>query len=193
MHFKNFLLTTVFSTLLIINACKDKTEDPKPNNSTNCDSKNITVNVSIDSASKCSSNGKLAINVSGSTGFTYQLGTGSFQADSIFSDLAAGAYSITVKDFEGCTKTVNVTLPSSGVYGAKFTIVNNIITTKCNQICHTAGVGGATKGIFNTDCDIVSRKALIKTKAVDGTMGSLNSTEKQQITDWINAGGQITN
>lgn len=188
MHVKNLLLAFVFSAL-VFNACKEKTEDPKPN--VDCSTKNIVITTVVDSTIKCSSTGKITVSATGSTGFTFKLDAGNFQSGAEFKDLAEGSYTITAKDAEGCTKTANVTIGAKTTLGAKFTLVKDIITTKCNNVCHTSGANAAPKGIFTTDCDIVTRQALIKTKAVDDVMGGLNSTEKQQITDWINAGGTI--
>ena len=64
--------------------------------------------------------------------------------------------------------------------------------------CHnnTLSEGGMN---WTIDCNIVQNKDRIKARAVDGvpsTMpptGLLPATERQKITDWINAGGKFTN
>lgn len=189
MYSRKLLFTTiVLTSITAFVACKDKTTDPTPTTDP-CAGKTLSVTATVTDASKCSSDGKLVVRASGSSGFTFQLNSGSFQADSTFDGLGAGTYTVTAKDAQGCTKAATFTVSESGTKGALFTVVSDLLETKCNQVCHTAGVGGAPKGIFAADCDIVNRKTMIKTKAVDEGMGALNTTEKKQITDWIDAGG----
>lgn len=190
MFVKNLLLPGVFASVALISACSTGTEvmptDP-------CAAKNIQLTATTVAAASCSSNGKVTLKATGSTGFTFQQGNSAFQSDSVFSGLAAGSYTFTVKDAEGCTKSTTVTVGENTTKGAMFTSVSALVATKCNQACHIAGTDGAPKNIFATDCDIVALKGMIVVKSVNSTMGGLNSTEKAQITDWIAAGGTINN
>jgi hypothetical protein len=190
MFVKNLLLSSVFASLVLFSACSE--EDPAPATD-KCASKNLTLTATVVSAASCSSNGKVTLRATGSTGFTFQQGSSAFMADSVFDGLAAGTYTFTAKDAEGCTKTATVTVTENTTKGTMFTGVSALVATKCNQACHTAGTDGAPKNIFATDCDIVSRKSMITVKSVAGTMGGLNTTEKAQITAWIAAGGTINN
>ena len=63
------------------------------------------------------SNGSISVAASGSTNFTYQLNNGAFQASNVFSGLGIGTYTITAKDGNGCTGSVQVVLsnPCTGV------------------------------------------------------------------------------
>lgn len=92
----------------------------------------------------------------------------------------------------------NPTTPNScaGVRGLKFNAVKNLIAAKC-QSCHGASrqEGGQN---YSIDCNIVSSQARIKSRAVDiGDMPKggpmLTAGEKDIITDWINAGGLLSN
>lgn len=188
---KNLILTSVFASVVIFSACSSDS-DPEPATD-KCASKNIVIVPVIVQASTCSSNGLVSLAAIGSTGFTYQMGNGAFQTDSVFGGLAAGTYTFTVKDVDGCTKSTTATVGENSNKGPKFTAVSALVATKCNQACHTAGTDGAPKNIFATDCDIVALKSMIVVKSVNSTMGGLNSTEKAQITDWIAAGGTINN
>lgn len=188
---KPILILSVFSSIVIY-SCKDKVEDPKPGNNDKCASKTITLTATVTPTLKCKDLGALTIKARGSSGFTYQLGTGSFQTDSVFENLFGGSYTITVKDVDGCTKTQSFTVTETGTKGTNFTKVESLIGAKCNLACHTQGTGGAIKGIFATPCDIVNRKAMIKTQAYDGSMGNLDANEKNTILTWINAGGGYT-
>ena len=190
MFVKNLLLSSVFASAILISDC-DTESPPEPADARA--SKNIQLTATTVAAASCSANGKVTLRANGSTGFVFQQGNGAFQSDSVFSGLAAGTYSFTVKDAEGCTKTTTVTVGENSTKGAMFTAVSALVATKCNQACHTAGTDGAPRNIFATDCDIVSRKGMIVVKSVNSSMGNLNSTEKAQITDWIAAGGTINN
>lgn len=87
--------------------------------------------------------------------------------------------------------------------GPLFISTRSIIQTNCAVSgCHTGT--NAQNGInFSNDNTIVAQKARIKVRAVDqaGTANQmppppqapLSASEQQKITDWINAGGAITN
>lgn len=83
----------------------------------------------------------------------------------------------------------------SGQAGPMFTAVKILITQKCIG-CHnsTRANGGMN---FSVDCNIINAQANIKSAAVDlGYMppqGPLPQADKDKITNWIKAGGAITN
>lgn len=86
--------------------------------------------------------------------------------------------------------------PPMGTEGPKFLAVKSVISSSCALSgCHVSptNAGGIN---FQTNANIVSNKMLIKAMAVDlGTMpptGPLQAADKAKITDWINAGGKIT-
>ena len=51
---------------------------------------------------------------------------------------------------------------------------------------------------FDTDANVIASKDRIKARAVDGNPtympqgGQLTTIDKQKITDWINAGGRVS-
>jgi hypothetical protein len=186
--FKVFLSITVFSVLLVI-ACKEK--EPEPDK---CAGKTITLTAGVTNATKCSSDGKLVARPKGSSGFTYQLNSAAFQADSTFSNLGAGNYTITVKDADGCTKSSSFTITEGGTKGPLFSAVTAVVSSKCNGgFCHGTGSNNAPTGALNSDCNIIARKALINTKVLGAeNMGSLGTADKKKISDWIAAGGRYT-
>lgn len=162
--------------------------------STPCPS--ITFNNFVTGADKCSNNnGSINSTATGSTGFTYSINSGSFNASGLFSGLSAGNYAITAKDANGCTATSSVVIGQAAA-GTKFSAVKALLATNCAiPGCHS----GATpqSGInFGDDCTIVAQSARIKARAVDGiggfmpASGQLSAADKQKITDWINAGAQ---
>jgi len=84
----------------------------------------------------------------------------------------------------------------AGTPGPKFLAVKSVITSSCALSgCHIApsNMGGVN---FETNANIVAHGAQIKDKAVDdGTMPPgipLSASDKAKITDWMNAGGRLT-
>jgi hypothetical protein len=164
-----------------------------------CALKNIVVNNAVNGSDKCSSTGIITVTATGSTGFTYQLNAGAFQASNIFSNLAVGNYTITVKDLDNCTKTAAAVI-SELPAGPLFSQVRTIIHTNCALSgCHAPP--SPQNGIdFTQDCVIVANKDRIKARAVDGNPSfmppppnpQLSAANKQAIVNWINAGGRYT-
>lgn len=72
----------------------------------------ISINSVVPVDPKCfgDSNGSITVNATGGTApLTYSIG-GLFQSQNLFSNLAAGSFTVTVKDNAGCTKQSDVTL-----------------------------------------------------------------------------------
>jgi hypothetical protein len=160
-----------------------------------CAGKTITVTTpTIVGATPCLStaDGSVTVNATGSTGFTYKIGTGAFQSATTFSALAPGSYVVTARDVDGCERTANVTVPAK-TSGPLFAAVKSIINAKCVS-CH-GGSGGVS---YNTDCSIVNGWERIKVRCVDGAPsfmpqgGQLPASEKAAITSWVTAGHRIT-
>jgi mono/diheme cytochrome c family protein len=164
-----------------------------------CSGVTITVNNTATGTTPCETNtGIITASASGGAGsFTYSLNSGAFQSSNIFSNLAAGSYTVTAKDANGCTGVSAATTVSNLTAGTLFDAVRTLVQTNCVS-CHSAAVqnGGMN---FAVDCNIVNNKDRIKARAVDGNPsampqgGLLPAAERQKITDWINAGGKFTN
>jgi len=82
-----------------------------------------------------------------------------------------------------------------GTTGPKYMAVKALISTNCAiSGCHA----GAQSPDFRNDCNILNNQLLIKARAVDGIpsfmppTGQLPASEKNKITDWINAGGKFS-
>jgi uncharacterized membrane protein len=126
------------------------------------------------------------------SGLTYSIG-GAFQGSVNFFNLAAGNYTVSAKNADGCSGTVAVTING---YGAKFYAVRTIVNGYCGP-CH---LNGSTSGGKNWDADndIVNSWDRIKIRTVDGTPtympegGQLTAQDKQKIVDWVNAGHRVT-
>ncbi len=157
----------------------------------------ISVNTSVVQASKCSNNGQVTVNASGSTGFTYKLGAaGTYQASNIFAALAAGSYTLFAKDGFGCENSAPATVSINNTAGPLFVNVKNLLAARCVS-CHS-GASPAGGRDFTQDCEIVNFSDRINQRAViigDMPQGGpmLTPSEKAIITNWINAGGKFTN
>ncbi len=95
-----------------------------------------------------------------------------------------------------CSKSEDNNTNLSGTPGPKFLAAKSIITGSCALSgCHVnpSNSGGMN---FESDANIVSAGSRIKARAVDqGTMpptGALSAANKVIISDWINAGGRLT-
>lgn len=113
-----------------------------------CISNTITVNVATGSgvnvsttstATSCpgASNGTITVNASGGVpAYTYQLGANPPQASNVFTGLASGTYTITVRDNVGCIRTVSRTVTAGSA------IVASMNTT--GTTCSGAANGSVT-------------------------------------------------
>ncbi len=108
-----------------------------------CSTKTITVTGTVVNAGPAtgSSNGSITASASGSTGFTYQLNGGTFQASGTFNGLTAGSYTVTAKDLDGCTKSQSFTITLDPCLGKTLTIS---AATTAHDKCSIAGTGTIT-------------------------------------------------
>jgi hypothetical protein len=161
-----------------------------------CSGINIVLTPTTSFAGVCPTvnNGSITLSASGSTGFTYSKdGGATYQPSNVFSNLAAGNYPVVVKDVNGCTKSQPVTV-SANPEGVKFNAVRNLMVARCGS-CHFNG-GNSGSLNFDDKCNIVTKWEIINTRSVIlGTMpqqNPLSTSEKQIITDWVNAGHRYT-
>ncbi len=101
----------------------------------------VTINVTgttVNPTFTTVSNGSISATASGSSGFTYNLNGGVFQASGNFANLAVGTYTVVAKDLNGCTGSTVFTLtapnPCTG-------ITINVTATTINPT-----TAGATNG-----------------------------------------------
>ena len=110
----------------------------------NCTTNSISITIATGSgitsittvtATACGTpTGSITITPSGGTApYTYQLGSGTIQPSNAFTGLAAGTYTITIRDNIGCVQTITRTVSSNTTISANF----NTTATSCS---------GATNG-----------------------------------------------
>ena len=106
---------------------------------------------------KGNSTGSVVLSAGGGTSpYTYKNGTGSYQASATFSTLAAGSYTFTVKDANGCTQTVSstVTEPSALVLNAAVT--NPVCIQDKTGIIALSVNGGTSSFTYRLDSTVNS-------------------------------------
>jgi hypothetical protein len=162
-----------------------------------CAGVNITLTSATTPSDPCAATGTVTATAAGSTGFTYSLDAGVFQASNVFNNVPVGNHTLNVKDAAGCTKNTPANIVAAPA-GALFNAAKAVIQTNCAIAgCHT---GAAPQGgiNFSVDCNIVINKDRIKARAIDGNpsimppTGALPQSEKDKITAWLNAGGRFT-
>ena len=154
----------------------------------------ITVTATSTSSDPCNAGGTVTLTATGSAGFTYSINNVTFQSSNVFENVAVGSYTASAKDNTGCSKATTITV-SPVATGPLFQSVRALVTANCAiSGCHA----GTQSPNFTVDCNIIINKALIKARAVDGTpsfmppTGPLPITERNKISEWINAGGRFT-
>jgi len=163
-----------------------------------CAGVTISVSTAIVNNTPCftPASGSITVTSSGGTGpYSYKLNNGVYQISNVFSNIISGTYTITAKDANGCTGSGNATVADKTA-GPLFTAVRVVLQNNCVS-CHnnTQSEGGMN---WTVDCNIVSFKDRIKARAVDGIPSSMPPTgllavsERQKITNWIDAGGKYT-
>ena len=94
----------------------------------------------------CKGNSTGSITVTGSGGttpYTYNIGGGSYSSANTFGSLAAGSYTIGIKDANGCTSSVSVTITEPAILNLSATVTNPVcFNDKTGKI--TLSVTGGT-------------------------------------------------
>ena len=104
-------------------------------------------NVSATTTSAACNNINGTITATGSGGIAplqYSINGGVFQTGNVFASLAAGTYTITVKDNTGCTNTTIVTVASTG--GPTVTATSTVSACNVNNGTITASAAAGTPG-----------------------------------------------
>jgi hypothetical protein len=78
-----------------------------------CSGVTVTVTITTINPTTGSSNGSITASAAGGTGFTYSLNTGAYQASGTFANLAAGTYTVTAKNVNGCLGSTQAILTAT--------------------------------------------------------------------------------
>ena len=132
-----------------------------------------------------SSNGSITASATGGSGFTYSINSGAFQSGTTFTGLAAGNYTITAKNSNGCTGVTTVALgasnPCTGITVAVTTTTVNPGTGLSNGSITASATGGTgftysiNSGAFQTSgtfSNLAAGTYTITAKNSNGCLGS---------------------
>jgi len=106
---------------------------------------------------KGNSTGSVVLSAGGGTSpYTYKNGTGSYQASATFSTLAAGSYTFTVKDANGCTQTVSSTVTEPSVLVLNAAVTNPVCIQDKTGIIALSVTGGTSSFTYRLDSTVNS-------------------------------------
>jgi hypothetical protein len=166
------------------NGCVDEIENVAIN------AGDFTFNADVIADNSClGSNGSVTINViTGNPPYSYRLGNGSFSDVNTFPGLATGNYSISVKDFIGCSITLRITVPR-GMSGVSWTSeIKPIMENSCALSgCHNGSSRADLRNFENAKFYAKS----IKSKTQDRSMpreGTLTQQQIDIIACWVDDG-----
>lgn len=148
----------------------------------------MQLSTAVDAHAGCGTRaGALTVSANGGVGgHTFSINGTDFQASSSFTNLAAGSYTLTVKDEAGCTTTSSVEILSGISFEGS---IKSIIDNNCAVAgCHVSGTGRQNFTSFST---IKANADAIKTRTQNKTMpknGSLTQDEIDAIACWVDDG-----
>lgn len=154
----------------------------------------VTINVTaitVNPTSVAASDGNISASATGSTGFTFNINGGTFQASGNFSNLSQGSYTIVAKDLNSCTGSASFTLTAPNPCFGVTIAVANVVTG--NRPCENAngsimatGSGGTgpytysiNGGLFQSSNSFSGLSAAvysITAKDANGCAGTGNAT-----------------
>jgi hypothetical protein len=191
---KTIIYTVIFSTVLFA-ACSKSDTTPVPVPVDPCLGVTIAPVASVTHTITGQLLGTITVTSPIGSGFTYSITGVPYQPSTNFFGLAAGNYTLSVKNANNCVGTVVITING---YGPKFHAVRTLVNGYCGP-CHLSGAISGGKN-FDADTDVVNSWDRIKARAVDGNPtfmpqapnAQLTAIDKQKIVDWVNAGHRIT-
>jgi len=114
-----------------------------------CSGVSITVTATtVNPTSGVATNGSITASATGSSGFTYNINGGTFQGSGVFNNLGAGAYTIVVKDLNGCTGSAIFTLTAPNPCAGVTITVSSVVTG--NRPCEAVNGSIAATGAGGT-------------------------------------------
>lgn len=125
----------ITAAILFVYSCSKGGSDPAPPNP--CSGVTITITATVvNTSAALAADGSITATASGGSGFTYSINNGAFQNSGTFTNLAAGAYTITAKNLNGCTATQQFTVVAGNAC-AGITITINTTSASATP-CQTA-------------------------------------------------------
>lgn len=145
------LFFTIFSSIVLFSCGGSDDPDPTPAPVDTPCSTPPTLSLTAENTGCATSTGKITATGAGGTGaLTYQLGTGAFQSSAVFENLAAGEYTITVKDTEDCTTNATTTVGNADAPTISLVSENAGCDSNAGSIAVTA-TGGSGNYEYSID------------------------------------------
>jgi large repetitive protein len=165
------LAVVIFIVAVIVSCSKENAMPADP-----CASKTLALDAVLTATSGGSTtNGAINATASGSTGFTYKVGNGAFQASGTFSNLPAATYIITAKDIDGCTVSKSFIVTASACPTIDITAVAvNTSAPAATDGSLTATATGSTGFTYSKDGTTFQATGVFSSL----TAGSYNITAK---------------
>ncbi len=174
--------------VFFINACSKSDSTPTPP-ADPCAGKTIEITGTVVNTGTAAANGSITVTATGSTGFTYSLNNGTYQASGSFTGLAAGTYNISAKDGANCITTKSFVVATTDVCIGKTLVVdgNAVASDKCSAtgsivITATGGTGftyslnNGAYGAANTFPNVAAGAYTVNAKDGDGCVKSATLT-----------------
>lgn len=184
-------IATLFIAAIGLTSCSEDV-DPDP-----CASRNIALTATITPAHEGQSDGKIVVSASGSSGFSYSINGGDFQASATFDGLAAGNYTIAARDKDDCTASQQFTVQENGSSAVSYASqIRPIIENVCWNCHKESGQAGFAAVDLSTDAKVKENAVSINTEVQAGRMpknGTLSADQKAAIQAWVDAGAPIDN
>lgn len=145
-------------------------------------------NVTVISSGCNTENGSISIEASGGTPpYSYRIDAESFQSANVFTSLAQGSYTVTVRDQDNCEAVRTATIHSGVTFSGD---IQPIIQTKCAiNDCHN---GTSSLPNFNIFSNLKARANLAKEYTQSGYMpyegGPLPQAQIDAIACWVDDG-----
>ncbi len=152
----------IYSLIVILGlflfSCANDNEDGL---AVDCSGSNISVSVSTATEATCTTLGSLELAVTGNEGnVSFSLDGTNFDLSNVITGLAAGSYSITVKDESGCTASLEASVAASDdSIEANLTVSETICGTNAGQIEITA-TGGSGSYEYSIDGETFTTEAI---------------------------------
>jgi len=138
-HMKTLTINLLLFMLIFSIACSSDSEET----AIDCTQSGIKLSLQSSTKADCTSGGSAIVKGTGGTSpYEFKIGNGSFQSSNEFSNLGAGNYTITIKDTNDCTNTLNVTIDEeAGTVAFTTVTTNSDCSTDNGSITVTANGG----------------------------------------------------
>lgn len=128
---KNLIKTCtflLFGASAYLMSCGSSSEEP----TIDCNNAGLSVSVSSTTDATCDGSGSITVAGSGGNGtYEYSIDGAGFQSAGLFPSVAAGSYTVTVRDGNGCTATVQATVGSDAA----------VVTVSTTDVTDSGGCG----------------------------------------------------